>query len=122
VFAALQLRGATGAWWVNLVATQPVGHRISWQEFCDAFTTLYIPDGVMAMKLDEFLTLKEGDQTVLQYVGKLNHLSQYATEYVNTDAKKKSCLMRGLNTKIRTMMTACYNVTYHEIVNIAIAS
>jgi hypothetical protein len=54
----------------------------------------------MAMKLDEFLSLKQGDQTVLQYVGKFNHLSQYATEHVNTDAKKKICFMRGLNMKI----------------------
>ena len=30
--------------------------------------------------------------------------------------------MRGLNTKLQTMMAACTNVTYHEAVNIAIAS
>jgi hypothetical protein len=30
--------------------------------------------------------------------------------------------MRGLNTKIQTMMTACTNATYHKVVNIAIAS
>jgi hypothetical protein len=76
----------------------------------------------MAMKLEEFLSLKQRNQTVLQYVGKFNHLSQYATEYVNTDAKKKSYFMRDLNTKIQTMMTTCYNATYHEVVNVAIAS
>ena len=48
----------------------------------------------MAMKLDEFLALKQGDQTVLQYVGRFNHLSQYASEHVNTDAKKKKWFMR----------------------------
>jgi hypothetical protein len=55
VFAVQQLRGAAGAWWVNLVATQPAGHRITWQEFHDAFRAHYIPDGVMTMKLEEFL-------------------------------------------------------------------
>ena len=30
--------------------------------------------------------------------------------------------MRGLNTKLQTMMTTCTIVTYHEAVNIAIAS
>jgi hypothetical protein len=30
--------------------------------------------------------------------------------------------MRGLNTKIQTMMTTCYNATYHEVVNVAIIS
>jgi hypothetical protein len=75
MFAAQQLRAAAGAWWANLVAAQPAGHRITWQEFYDAFRAHYIPDGVMAMKLEEFLSLKQGDQTVLQYVGKFNHLS-----------------------------------------------
>jgi hypothetical protein len=76
----------------------------------------------MTMKLEEFLSLKQGDQTVLQYVSKFNHLSQYAAEYVNTDAKKKSCFMRGLNTKIQTTLITCFNATYHEVVNVAIAS
>ena len=58
----------------------------------------------------------------MQYVGKFNHLSQYASEHVNIDAKKKKWFMRGLNTKLQTMMTTCTNVTYHEAVNIAIAS
>jgi len=30
--------------------------------------------------------------------------------------------MRGLNTKLQTMMTTCQNATYYEAVNIAIAS
>jgi hypothetical protein len=75
----------------------------------------------MATKLEEFLALRQGDQPVMQYVGRFNHLSQYAIEYVNTDAKKKRCFMRGLNTKLQTMMTTCTNTTYHEAVNIAIA-
>jgi hypothetical protein len=30
--------------------------------------------------------------------------------------------MRGLNTKIQTTLVTCYNATYHEVVNVAIAS
>ncbi|XP_066373579.1 uncharacterized protein [Miscanthus floridulus] len=75
VFAAQQLRGAACAWWVNLVAMQPASIQLTWAEFHTAFHAHYIPEGVMAMKLDEFLSLKQGDQTVMQYVGKFNHLS-----------------------------------------------
>ena len=121
-FAAQQLRGAAGAWWVNLVAVQPAGHQINWREFKDAFRAHYIPDGVMTMKLEEFLSLKQGEHPVMHYVGRFNHLSQYAIEYVNTDRKKKNHFMRGLNTKLQTMMATCGNATYHETVNIAIAS
>jgi hypothetical protein len=58
LFVAQQLRGAAGAWWANLVAARPAGHWVTWQEFQDAFRAHYIPDGVMAMKLEEFLSLK----------------------------------------------------------------
>jgi hypothetical protein len=68
---------------------QPAGHQITWAEFCEAFRAHYIPDGVMAMKLEEFLNLKQGDQYILQYVGKFNHLSQYAIDQVSTDANKE---------------------------------
>ena len=61
----------------------------------------------MAMKAKEFLALQQGDKSVIEYVAKLNHHSQYATDHVNTDRKKKACFMRGLNTKLQTMMTTC---------------
>jgi hypothetical protein len=76
----------------------------------------------MLRKLEEFLALKLEDQSFMQYVGKFNHLSQYASDQVNSDHKKQACFMKGLSSKIRTMMTGCLNVTYHEAVNIALSS
>jgi hypothetical protein len=58
----------------------------------------------------------------MQYMGRFNHLAQYALDHVNSDRKKKACFMRGLNSMIRKMMTGCLSVTYHEAINIAIAS
>lgn len=76
----------------------------------------------MEMKLEEFLKLQQESQTVMQFVGKFNCLSQYAVEHVNTDAKKKRCFMRDLNFRLQTMMTTCTNASYNEIASIAIAS
>jgi len=73
------------------------------------------------MKAEEFLALQQGDKTVMEYVAKFNHLLQYAPDHVNTNKKKKTCCMRGLNTKMQTMMTTYQSVTYYEAVNIAIA-
>jgi hypothetical protein len=97
-------------------------HQVTWTEFKDAFHAHYIPEGLMAMKAEEFLALRQGDKSVMEYVAKFNHLSQYATKHVNTDRKKKACFMHGLNTKLQTMMTTCWNATYYEAVDIAIAS
>jgi len=75
LFAAQQLRGAAGAWWKNFLAIQNPGHQVTWAEFKDAFRTHYIPEGLMAMKAEEFLALQQGDKSVMEYTAKFNHLS-----------------------------------------------
>jgi hypothetical protein len=73
---------------------------VTWAEFRESFHAHYIPAGIMIRRLEEFLALKQGDQSVMQYVGKFNHLSHYAADQVNLDQKKQACFMRGLNSKI----------------------
>jgi hypothetical protein len=107
LFAAQQLQGPAGAWWASYLATQPKGHQVPCVEFHDAFRKHHIPNGIMEMKLEEFLKLQQGGKSVMEYVGKFNYLSQYALEHVNTNAKKKQCFMRGLNSKLQTMLTTC---------------
>jgi hypothetical protein len=122
MFTGQQLRGVAGTWWGNHLAAQPASHHVTWVEFHEAFRADFIPEGIMLRKLEEFLALKLEDQSFMQYVGKFNHLSQYASDQVNLDNKKQACFMKGLSSKIRTMMTGCLNVTYHEAVNIALSS
>ena len=76
----------------------------------------------MEMKVEQFLKLQQGGQSVLDYLGMFNHVSQYAQEHVSTDANKKRCFLHGLNTKLWTMMTGYITATFNEIVSIAISS
>jgi hypothetical protein len=75
LFAAQQLRGPTSTWWANFVAIQPAGHQITWEEFKLAFWEHYVPEGLLHMKQEEFVRLKQGGDTVMQYLNKFNHLS-----------------------------------------------
>jgi hypothetical protein len=75
LFAAQQLRGPASTWWGNFVAVQPAGHQVTWDEFKLAFREHYIPEGVLHMKQEEFMKLKQGGDTVTQYLNKFNHLS-----------------------------------------------
>jgi hypothetical protein len=72
---------------------------------------LYVPDGVLHMKQEEFIRLKQEGDTMMQYLNKFNHLSQYAIDQVNTDLKKKNCFMRGLNDWLQQKMTTCQDLT-----------
>jgi hypothetical protein len=59
------------------------------------------------MNQEEFMRLKQGGDTVMQYLNKFNHLSQYAIDQVNTDLKKRICFMRGLNDRLQRKMATC---------------
>jgi hypothetical protein len=73
------------------------------------------------MKQEEFIRLKQGGDTVMQYLNKFNHLSQYAIDQVNTDLKKKNCFMRGLNGRLQRKMATCLDLTYSRDVTTALA-
>jgi hypothetical protein len=75
LFVAQQLCGPASTWWGNFVAVQPANHQITWEEFKLAFREHYIPKGVLHMKQEEFMKLKQGGDTVTQYLNKFNHLS-----------------------------------------------
>ena len=45
--------------------------------------------------LTEFLALKQGNNSVLQYSQAFNTLAQYAGYHVDTDEKKQACFRQG---------------------------
>jgi hypothetical protein len=121
LFVAQQLRGPASTWWGNFVAVQPAGHQITWDEFKLAFREHYIPEGVLHMKQEEFMKLKQGGDTVTQYLNKFNHLSQYAIDQVNMDLKKRNCFMRGLNDQMQRKMATCIDLSYGRAISTALA-
>jgi hypothetical protein len=73
------------------------------------------------MKQEEFMKLKQGGDTVTQYLNKFNHLSHYAIDQVNTDLKKRNCFMRGLNDRLQRKMATCLDPSYSRAVSTALA-
>jgi hypothetical protein len=73
------------------------------------------------MKQEEFMKLKQGGDTVTQYLNKFNHLSQYAIDQVNTDLKKRNCFMRGLNDRMQRKMATCIDLSYGRAVSTTLA-
>jgi hypothetical protein len=69
------LRGPASTWWANFTVVQPEGHLVMWAEFKQAFREQYILEGILEMKLEEFIRLKQGGDSVMQYFTKFNHLS-----------------------------------------------
>ena len=49
---------------------QSMDHHVTWREFTTAFHQYYIPTSLLNRKLSEFLELKQGNITVMEYVNK----------------------------------------------------
>jgi hypothetical protein len=91
-----QLRGAAHSWWESYLATHAVPEAITWEEFRDNFCRYHVPEGLMIVRKDEFLVLKQGPLSVSEYRDKFLQLSRYAPEDVNTDAKRNYHFLIGL--------------------------
>jgi len=74
----------------------------------------------MRRKLAEFLALKQGNNSVLQYAQAFNTLSQYAGYHVDSDEKKQACFRQGLSSKLQDRLAMFKFNTFSELVNGAI--
>jgi hypothetical protein len=90
------LRGAAQSWWESYLATHADPEAITWEEFRDNFRRYHVPAGLMIVKKDEFLAIKQGPMSVSEYRDKFLQLSHYAPEDVNTDAKRQFRFLTGL--------------------------
>jgi hypothetical protein len=90
------LRGAAQYWWESYFATHANLDTITWEEFRDNFHQYHVPAGMMTVKKEEFLALKQGPMSVSEYRDRFLQLSRYAPEDVITDAKRQYRFLRGL--------------------------
>jgi hypothetical protein len=96
LYGPRQLMGATQSWWESYLTTHANPEVITWEEFRDNFYRYHVPEGLMIVRKEEFLALKQGAMSVSEYRDKFLQLSRYAPEDVNTDAKRQYRFLIGL--------------------------
>jgi hypothetical protein len=96
LYGPRQLRGAAQSWWESYLATHSNPEAITWEEFTDNFRCYHVLEGLMIVRKDKFLALKQGPLFVSEYRDKFLQLSRYAPEDVNMDAKRQYHFLRGL--------------------------
>ena len=57
----------------------------------------HIPLGMVELKQEKFLNLKQESMSVCEYHNRFTQLSCYAPREVDSDAKKQKCFLSGLN-------------------------
>jgi hypothetical protein len=61
------LSGAAQSWWESNLATHANPETITWEKLRENFRRYHMPDGLMIVRKDEFLALKQGPLYVSEY-------------------------------------------------------
>ena len=96
---AFKLEGESQVWW-DWVKTSWDLEAMTWAEFHELFMSKYFLATAHA-KVWEFLELKQGTMTTMEYVAKFTELSHFADDYVVTDMVKVRKFEDGLKFSIR---------------------
>ena len=98
--AAFQLEGEAQVWW-NWAKTSRDLEAMTWAEFQELFMGKYFSDTARHAMAQEFLELKQGTMTVMEYVARFTELARFADDYVATDMAKVRRFENGLKLSIR---------------------
>ena len=67
LYASERLEGTAADWWDAYTAALVDTDTITWQEFRTQFREHHIPKGLMKLKRQKFLALKQGGMSVSEY-------------------------------------------------------
>ena len=98
--AAFQLEGEAQVWW-KWARTSRDLEAMTCAEFRELFMGKYFPDTVRHEKAQEFLELKQGTMTVMDYVARFTELARLVDDYVAMDMAKVRRFENGLKLSIR---------------------
>ena len=97
--AAFQLEGEAQVWW-RWARTFRDLEVMTWAEFQELFMGKYFPKTARHAKAQEFLELKQGATTVMDYMARFIELARFAFDYVATDLAKVRRFENGLKLSI----------------------
>ena len=98
--AAFQLEGDAQVWW-RWARTSRNLKAMTWAEFQELFMGKYFPEPARNAKAQEFLELKQGATTVMDYVARFTELARFDDDYVATDLAKVRRFENGPKLSIR---------------------
>ena len=97
---AFQLEGEAQVWW-KWAGTSRDLKAMTWAEFQELFMGKYFPYTTRHAKAQEFLELKQGTMTVMEYMARFTKLARFADDYVATNMAKVRRFENGLKLSIR---------------------
>ena len=98
--ASFQLEGEAQVWW-KWARTSRDLEVMTLAEFQELFMGKYFPETTRHAKAQEFLELKQGAMTVMDYVTRFTELARFIDDYLDTNLAKVKRFENGLKLSIR---------------------
>ena len=98
--ATFQLAGESLIWW-DWVKTSRNVEAMTWVDFRELFMRKFFPASARHVRAREFLNLRQGDMTVLEYMARFIKLARFSDDYVATNLAKVRRFEDGLRLSIR---------------------
>ena len=98
--ATFKLDGESQIWWKWAKTSRDL-EAMTWAEFHELFMGKYFPAISRHAKALEFLELRQGTITVIEYLAKFTKLARFSNDYVATDMAKVRIFENGLKLFIR---------------------
>ena len=105
--ASFQLEGKSQIWW-GWVTTSKDLETMTWDYFRRLFMGKYFSVSARHAKAREFLELRQGTMTVLEYVVRFTELARFGDDYVAIDMAKVRRFEDGLKLSIRGKIVSHY--------------
>ncbi|KAK9135565.1 hypothetical protein Syun_014895 [Stephania yunnanensis] len=102
-----------GVWWT--AHTETHGEPITWDGFRQAFYDQYIPREIQLRLRQEFLCLRQGNRTVVQYMERFRYLLQFAGDLASTARDQVHYFGVGLRDEIASAVVSSGAHTLQEI-------
>ena len=95
---------------------------MTWVEFHGLFMSMYFPATVRHAKAQEFLVLKQGTMTVMEYMARFTELACFGDDYVATNMAKVKRFENGPKLFIRGKIVGLRLQGMDSMVGIALAT
>ena len=98
--ATFQLEGEAQVWWRWARDSRDI-EAMTWAAFQELLMGKYFPETARHAKAQDFLELKQGAMTVMDYMARFTELARFADDYVATDMAKVRSFENGLKLSIQ---------------------
>ena len=97
--------GEADDWWESVKRRRDI-NALTWGEFDQIFQDKYFSESVRDRMKADFLALRQGSITVVEYERRFTELSHYAMEFISTEANRAKRFEQGLRPAIREKLAA----------------